>query len=229
MSPTTPAGKQLRTSLTPSNTAPPRPKKRARRDTIEREETPQSDSATVPAVSREPSATLDDDAMDTYTPSTIEDGSLIVPIGDTTALATYIDLDAILHMGHLLCQQTEGGYNMLDFIVTQRILACEEDALPLQHQLVSKFTGPREPVQYRYHRRGEEIAGDMYSHPGVSKSGHLMQSKDVATRSIRQRSFLWACPIATVWPPPLTMDTERPSNLLWSFELNDPSTEMEAL
>jgi hypothetical protein len=229
MSPHTPSGKSS-TNTTPSNSALPRPKKRSRRDTIGQADVPATDITVVDVVSsREGSLALNDIAMDTPAPSIPETDSLAVQFGTVPTETMFINPDVISQMAQLLQEQIEGGHNMLDYIVTMRVLATKDDELPLQTQLTAKFAGEKEPERAKYLRHGDEVAGDLFWRPGVSKSGHLLLAKTMTFRVIKQRSFLWASAIALVWPPPLVMHRDQTANLIWSFELKDPRSETEAL
>lgn len=206
-----------------------RGRKRARRTTIG--PTDVAPSPVVPAVSVA-SVDADVELMDAEAnadQSLLFDSRLIVAVGNLTAGNSWVDPEVLKKMGELLDMQISSRLNLLDFLVSRYVLASSEDQWELTKVLMKSFEGGNLPQSVPFCHQDDSPLGIMWWRPGVSRAGHLAKNKEAVYRVWKNRSFIWATPLVSVWPPPIVAGPGIVENTIWALELKCHDTEHAAL
>jgi hypothetical protein len=154
---------------------------------------------------------------------------LMVEIGSVKAGMCAVDPEVMRKMGELLGMQITSQLDPLDFVVGRYALASPDDEWDLTKQLFKSFEGGNLPQGEAFTCLDGSSFGNLWWRSGVSRTGHLAKNKEVAYRVHKNRSFIWALPVISVWPPPLMLGPGVADNTIWGFELKDPSSEHTTL
>ena len=118
----------------------------------------------------------------------------------------------------------------LDIVVGRYLLATPDDAWPILKQLYQAFGGSLQPVTLRYEKDG--FLAQIWARetkPVKKNAPTLVKSKELTYRVLEDRSFIWAIPLITIWPPPFTTGVERHHDLGWHITLEDKHPESEVI
>jgi hypothetical protein len=119
--------------------------------------------------------------------------------------------------------------HVYDFILERRLLASPADELKLSKLLSDAYKGDSKPLAEEIQFGNETLLGTLLWRTRASSGGHLAQSTEGADRDLYNRSFAWAVPLSSVWPPPLAMGPEAIDNIMWEFELRNRDSEHTTL
>jgi hypothetical protein len=125
--------------------------------------------------------------------------------------------------------QISSQLDPLDFVVGRYALASSDDEWDLAKQLYKSFEGGNQPQGEAFVSLDGTPLGNLWWRSGVSRTGHLAKNKEVAYRVHKNRSFIWALPVISVWPPPLLLGPGVAENTVWVFELKDTDSEHSTL
>lgn len=169
------------------------------------------------------------DSNDNTSRPLLLENRLMVAVGLLEAGMTSVDPLLPAKMGELLGMQTFTRLDALDFVVGRYVLVSSDDEWELTKTLFWVFEG-NNPLQTEpFHHQDGSLMGNLWWRAGVLRGGHLAKSKEVMYRVLKNRSFIWATPLISVWPPPLVIGLGIVENTVWCFELTNHDTEHSVL
>ena len=153
----------------------------------------------------------------------------LMTFGDDTTETIWLDTKPLFRIAGLLGLCVTKGIHVFDFILERRLLANSADELQLTRLLSDSFKGDSKPLEEELQFGDDALLGTLHWRTRASPKGHLVQGIEGNIRDLHNRSFIWAVPLISVWPPPLTMGPDVKDNILWEFELQNQATEQKAL
>jgi hypothetical protein len=112
--------------------------------------------------------------------------------------------------------QLQNEWDRLDTILTQTILAADEDEWQLERQLTHSFKGARKPDHTALR------TGALWTRHGKPKGGTLAANLELTYRSVQNRSFGWLTPLQACWPPAVCIQNANTASAVWDFKLTCP-------
>jgi hypothetical protein len=152
---------------------------------------------------------------------------MMMPFGDLPVAG--LGLTTLTRIAKLLSQQSEKKVHPCDVILERRLLANPADDLRLSKLLSDSYKGDSKPQEEEVDLGDQSVLGTLHWRTKVSTGGHLTQNMEGTDRDINSRSFAWAVPLVSVWPPPLTMGPNALDNIMWEFMLGNQDPEFNAL
>jgi hypothetical protein len=212
-------------SSTPDDGQPGR--KRARTNTLRA-----GDAASGPVMPAVSIASVDADVeltdADSAQPLLFEARHIVV-VGDLTAGNSLVHPEVLGKMGELLNMQISSQLNALDFVVGRYVLASSDDQWELTKVLMKSFEGCNLPQSQPFCHEDGSALGMLWWRTGGSRVGHLAKTKESVYRVWKSRSFIWATPLISVWPPPIVAGPGIIENTVWTLQLKCADTEQSAL
>ena len=148
--------------------------------------------------------------------------------GSSSTVALFGELSAktlspetIYRIAELFSQQSLNKVHPYDVILERRLLANPADDLKLSKSLTDTYKGDSKPLEEEVDLGENTVLGTLHWRTKASSGGHLAQHMEGTDRDILCRSFAWAVPLITVWPPPLVAGPEASDNTLWEFQLRN--------
>jgi hypothetical protein len=125
----------------------------------------------------------------------------------------------------ILSTAAADGVDMRDVCMSLPILATPADSWDLVKLIQRAFEGASIPEGVNL----EDQAVSLWYRRTTTKAGCLFKTLEPVTRTFKGRSFLWAAPLISIWPPPIVLNTTRNSAVVWTFELADEDRELPAI
>lgn len=200
-------------------------RKRSRSSTIKK---PIVSMPAVSVASIDADVELMDAEGDATRPLQYESRSIVV-IGTLTAGNSLVNPEVLGKMGELLDMQVSSQLSILDFVVGRYVLASSDDQWELIKAIQKAMEGGHLPQQLPFSSEDDAPLGILWWRAGGSRAGHLVKSKESAYRVWKGRSFIWAAPLVSVWPPPLVAGPGIVENTVWVLQLKCADTEQSAL
>jgi hypothetical protein len=157
----------------------------------------------------------------------VEYSGLVVTIG--TLVAETLAPGTFFRIAERLAHQHANGIHPYDVVLERRLLANPTDDLKLSLSISNTYKGDSKPLEEEIDLGSDSVLGTLHWRTRKPTGGHLAQGNEGTDRDIDSRSFAWAVPLSTTWPPPLIMGPKASDNTVWEFELQSHENEQETL
>jgi hypothetical protein len=158
-----------------------------------------------------------------------ESKNIIAIFGSLSPENSMLDSDTLFRITELLGIQGNKKIDPLDFLIERHLLADPTDDLRLSKLISDTFKGNSKPSEEEISLGSKSLLGTLHWRNQATTRGHLAPNMEGVDRELQSRSFAWAVPLITTWPPPLSMGSDATDNKLWEFKLQDCDLEHDAL
>ena len=162
-------------------------------------------------------------------PNVVVNSSGTVAVFGELPKETLLKSDTLLRLAELLSLQNSSKVHPYDIILERRLLANPADDLKLSNQISTSFKGDSKPLEHEIELGCESVRGTLHWRAQPPTGGHLIHTMEGTDCDILCRSFAWAVPLITIWPPPLVLGPDASENVYWELELQGSESGPEAL